>query len=92
VETGRLRDAQQVADKMLESLGQAKIPASHKYFGYVHLLMGQALTGQGKYTEALPEVQIAYKNLSAYANTPYGKNNSERAQRLLNDVRSKAGL
>lgn len=86
IETGRFKDAQQIATDMLDSLQQAKFPPNHKYFGFAHLLMGQALAGQGKYKEALPEAQLAAKNLSAFANTPNGKNTSDRAQQLLDQV------
>lgn len=62
---------------MLDSLGQAKIPVNHKYFGYAHLFIGQAL-GAGRLQKgALPEAEMAFAKLSAgAATTPNGKESS----------------
>lgn len=89
VETGRFKDAQQVATDMLDSLNQAKMPSEHKYFGFANLLLGQALAGQGNYHDALPAAAAAYRNLSAFANTPTGKLTAERAKRSLAEIQAK---
>jgi len=89
VETGNYARAEQVAHEMQGALEQAKFAPAHKYWGYAHFMLAQALAGQGRVSEALPEAQAAFGNLSAFATTPSGILNSERARALLEDLRQR---
>jgi serine/threonine-protein kinase len=91
VETGDYARAERTGHEMQDALTLAKFAPNHKYWGYAHLLLAQALAGQGRIAEALPQAEAAFANLSAFATTPSGLSNSERARAVLEDLRRRAG-
>ena len=69
---GRYRDADRFAVENLERL-TGKLAPDDRNIGLAHLVLGQALLGEGRAREAAPHARKAVELLVASAATDYGR-------------------
>jgi serine/threonine protein kinase len=89
-EAGRYEDAERIATELLASAEkmQGTVPSNDRRFGLIHWLMAIALAGEGRYREALPQVEAADRNLSSHSATPLERKDAAKAKALLAEVRA----
>jgi hypothetical protein len=88
LETAHYAQAEQDASEMVK-VQTGRVESTDRRFGASHLLWARALTGQGRYQEALPHARIADALLANNAVSVGAKQVASEAHRLLLDVQAK---
>jgi tetratricopeptide (TPR) repeat protein len=85
VTVGRYADAERVATEYLTRV-TPQLATDHRMIGFGHLVLGQALAGQGRYQEALPHAKIAVDLLVKSAVSSYSRELGVEATQLAQRV------
>jgi serine/threonine-protein kinase len=85
VAVGRYADAERLATEYLARV-TPQLAADHRMIGFGHLVLGQALAGEGRYAAALPHAKIAVDLLVKSAVSTYSRDLGQKATQLAQRV------
>ena len=89
VDTRKFAQAEKTARELI-SVQEGKIAATDRRIGASHMMLAQALAGEGRVSEALPHAQVADKILASGAVSAGARAMTAEAHQLLVDLESKA--
>jgi eukaryotic-like serine/threonine-protein kinase len=85
IATGRFADAERSAHELLDRI-TGKLAPGDRNIGLAHLVLGEALAGEGRYPEALPHAKAAVDLLVKSAVSAYGTQLGAEATALARQV------